>query len=201
MPSNIFEHFRSITTVIIETFIHKKTSGMETLMTLITLWFFLGMADFQCLAVHSDNGKEMSLYDKIILRKSENQEFFHQPMPHFLPPPIFSRLDSPVDYYYRPDIYQKSQTAGWEINSVYSENPLCFILQCHFWRFYVLNFTLTVMQLYQNILILFIFLFIARLPWARRTSLVWIVLAGPIMPFLSASTTPLCPPSALKQPR
>ncbi|XP_068430354.1 general transcription factor 3C polypeptide 5 [Clinocottus analis] len=79
---------------------------MEILGVIGTTYKFQGMADFQCLAVHSEGGKDMSLYDKIILRKSENQEFFEQPMPLFLPPASFSRLDSPVDYYYRPDIYQ-----------------------------------------------------------------------------------------------
>ncbi|CAJ1070935.1 LOW QUALITY PROTEIN: general transcription factor 3C polypeptide 5 [Xyrichtys novacula] len=64
------------------------------------------MADFQCLAVNVEGGKVTSLYDKIILRKSEKQEFFEKPMPFFLPPAIFSRLDTPVDYYYRPDIFQ-----------------------------------------------------------------------------------------------
>ncbi|XP_070706075.1 general transcription factor 3C polypeptide 5 [Pempheris klunzingeri] len=71
-----------------------------------TTYKFQGMADFQCLAVHSEGGKDTSLYNKIILRKIENQEFFEQPMPYFLPPAIFSRLDCPVDYFYRPDIHQ-----------------------------------------------------------------------------------------------
>ncbi|XP_071774874.1 general transcription factor 3C polypeptide 5 [Centroberyx gerrardi] len=78
---------------------------MEILGVIGTTYKFQGMADFQCLAVHSEDGKHTSLYDKIILRKSENQEYFEQPMPFFLPPPIFSRLDSPVDYFYRPDIH------------------------------------------------------------------------------------------------
>ncbi|KAK9532861.1 hypothetical protein VZT92_010226 [Zoarces viviparus] len=81
---------------------------MEILGVIGTTYKFQGMADFQCLAVHSEGGKDTSLYDKIILRKSENQEFFEQPMPLFLPPASFSRLDSPVDYYYRPDISQTS---------------------------------------------------------------------------------------------
>ncbi|CAB1332805.1 unnamed protein product [Coregonus sp. 'balchen'] len=33
--------------------------------------------------------------------------FFEQPVPLFLPPPIFSRLDSAVDYNYRPEIQHK----------------------------------------------------------------------------------------------
>ena len=69
---------------------------------------FAGLADFQYLAVQSEGGKVTSLYDKIILRKTENQEFFEQPVPYFLPPAIFSRLDSPVDYFYRPDIQPKT---------------------------------------------------------------------------------------------
>lgn len=80
----------------------------KSVVILITCFWFAGMADFQCLAVHSEGGKETSLYDKIILRKVEKQEFFEQPMPYFLPPAIFSRLDTPVDYYYRPDIHQKA---------------------------------------------------------------------------------------------
>nr|XP_020456817.1 general transcription factor 3C polypeptide 5 [Monopterus albus] len=79
---------------------------MDILGVIGTTYKFQGMADFQCLAVHSENGKDMSLYDKIILHKTENQEFFEQSMPYFLPPAIFSRLDSPVDYFYRPDVHQ-----------------------------------------------------------------------------------------------
>ncbi|KAM9840875.1 general transcription factor 3C polypeptide 5 [Aulostomus maculatus] len=79
---------------------------MDVLGVIGTTYKFQGMADFQCLAVQSEKGKDTSLYDKIILRKTENQEFFEQPMPHFLPPAIFSRLDTPVDYFYRPDIHQ-----------------------------------------------------------------------------------------------
>uniref|UniRef100_UPI0037E9C1E1 general transcription factor 3C polypeptide 5 n=1 Tax=Semicossyphus pulcher TaxID=241346 RepID=UPI0037E9C1E1 len=79
---------------------------MDVVGVIGTTYKFQGMADFQCLAVHSEDGNNVSLYDKIILRKSENQEFFEKPMPYFLPPAIFSRLDSPVDYYYRPDICQ-----------------------------------------------------------------------------------------------
>ncbi|XP_027134438.1 general transcription factor 3C polypeptide 5 [Larimichthys crocea] len=81
---------------------------MDILGVIGTTYKFQGLADFQCLAVHSEGGKDTSLYDKIILRKSENQEFFEQPMPYFLPPAIFSRLDSPVDYFYRTDSSQKS---------------------------------------------------------------------------------------------
>uniref|UniRef100_A0A667XZJ5 Ral transcription factor IIIC subunit 5 n=1 Tax=Myripristis murdjan TaxID=586833 RepID=A0A667XZJ5_9TELE len=80
---------------------------MEILGIIGTTYKFQGMVDFQCLAVHSEEGKHTSLYDKIILRKSENQEYFEQPVPFFLPPPIFSRLDSPVDYFYRPDSHHK----------------------------------------------------------------------------------------------
>uniref|UniRef100_A0A3B4GS77 General transcription factor IIIC subunit 5 n=1 Tax=Pundamilia nyererei TaxID=303518 RepID=A0A3B4GS77_9CICH len=80
---------------------------MDMLGVIGTTYKFMGLADFQCLAVHSEGGKHTPLYDKIILRKPESQEFFEQPMPYFLPPPIFSRLDSPVDYFYRPDVHLK----------------------------------------------------------------------------------------------
>lgn len=69
------------------------------------------MADFQYLAVHSQDGKDTSLYDKIILRKPESEAFFHRDVPCFLPPAIFSRLDSPVDYFYRPDVHGTSATS------------------------------------------------------------------------------------------
>ncbi|XP_077353459.1 general transcription factor 3C polypeptide 5 [Festucalex cinctus] len=76
---------------------------MEILGVIGTTYKFQGMADYQCLAVHCQDGKHTSLYNKIILRKTEKQEFFKQPMPYFLPPAIFSRLDTPVDYFYRSD--------------------------------------------------------------------------------------------------
>lgn len=44
------------------------------------------------------------------------------------------------------------------------------------------------------------FLFIARFPLTRKPSLVWLVLAGLIMPYLSASMIPLCRPSAWRRP-
>lgn len=62
------------------------------------------MSDFQYLAVHTQpDGTLMSLYNKILLEKPEQEEFFHQDLPLFIPPPIFSRLDTPVDYFYRPE--------------------------------------------------------------------------------------------------
>lgn len=78
-------------------------------MMMCVFWFcvFAGMADFQYLAVHKEDGKDVSLYDKIILRKAETRDFFEAPMPYFLPPAIFSRLDTPVDYAYRPDSFHK----------------------------------------------------------------------------------------------
>ncbi|XP_010892267.1 general transcription factor 3C polypeptide 5 [Esox lucius] len=81
---------------------------MKILGVIGTTYKFQGMADFQYLAVHSaKDGSQTSLYDKIILRKPENNEFFEQRVPLFLPPPIFSRLDTAVDYYYRPEIQHK----------------------------------------------------------------------------------------------
>lgn len=85
---------------------------MEIVGVIGTTYKFQGMADFQCLAVHPEDEKKRSLYDKIVLTRPESQEFFDQPLPYFLPPAIFSRLDTPIDYFYRPDVHQK--TAGSE---------------------------------------------------------------------------------------
>ncbi|XP_062334835.1 general transcription factor 3C polypeptide 5 isoform X1 [Osmerus eperlanus] len=79
--------------------------NMELQGVIGTTYKFQGMADFQYLAVHSDRGKQTSLYNTILLRKPENQEYFEQDVPHFLPPAIFSRVDNPVDYCYRPDTH------------------------------------------------------------------------------------------------
>uniref|UniRef100_H3CJA5 Ral transcription factor IIIC subunit 5 n=1 Tax=Tetraodon nigroviridis TaxID=99883 RepID=H3CJA5_TETNG len=83
---------------------------MDVLGVIGTTYKFQGMADIQYLAVHSEGGKTTSLYDKIILRKVEHQAFFEQDLPYFLPPAIFSRLDTPVDYFYRPDVQQRLTT-------------------------------------------------------------------------------------------
>ncbi|XP_055009385.1 general transcription factor 3C polypeptide 5 isoform X2 [Boleophthalmus pectinirostris] len=77
-----------------------------------TTYKFQGMADFQCLAVHPENGRKMSLYDRIVLTRPESQDFFEQPLPYFLPPAIFSRLDTPIDYFYRPDVMHKTGDGG-----------------------------------------------------------------------------------------
>lgn len=84
---------------------------MEILGIIGTTYKFQGLADFQCLAVHPENGTKTSLYDKILLTRPESQEFFEQPLPYFLPPAIFSRLDTPIDYYFRPDVNQKASSS------------------------------------------------------------------------------------------
>ncbi|KAL6097382.1 gtf3c5 [Pungitius sinensis] len=100
---------------------------MEILGIIGTTYKFQGMADFQCFAVHSEGGKDVSLYDKIILRKLENQAFFEQPMPLFLPPASFSRLDCPVDFHYRPNVLQ-SLSKGPPITSTPSSSSSNFIV-------------------------------------------------------------------------
>ncbi|RXM95785.1 General transcription factor 3C polypeptide 5 [Acipenser ruthenus] len=78
---------------------------MEILGVICTTYKFQGLADFQYLAVHTEaEGTQSSMYNKILLRRPEKKEFFDQEMPLYIPPPIFSRLDNPVDYFYRPDI-------------------------------------------------------------------------------------------------
>lgn len=82
--------------------------SIEVLGLIETTYKFQGMADFQYLATHNEpGGTQVSLYDKVVLRKPEKKEFFDQPVPLFLPPPIFSRLDNPVDYFYRPDVIHR----------------------------------------------------------------------------------------------
>lgn len=87
------------------------TIDMDIVGIIGTTYKFQGLADFQCLAIHPENDSKMSLYDKILLTRPESHEFFEQPLPYFLPPAIFSRLDTPVDYFYRPDVNQKTPSA------------------------------------------------------------------------------------------
>ncbi|XP_051533042.1 general transcription factor 3C polypeptide 5 isoform X1 [Myxocyprinus asiaticus] len=88
-----------------------------------TTYKFQVMADFQYLATHNDpDGKQVSLYDKIILSKPEKKEFYDKPVPLFLPPPIFSRLDTPVEYYYRPDVQHSNRETA--VQSVFCKDHL-----------------------------------------------------------------------------
>lgn len=62
------------------------------------------MSDFQYLAVHTEaGGVHRSMYDKVLMVRPEREDFFHQELPLYIPPPIFSRLDTPADYFYRPE--------------------------------------------------------------------------------------------------
>ncbi|NXI57343.1 TF3C5 factor, partial [Chloroceryle aenea] len=82
---------------------------MEILGIVTTVYKFQGMSDFQYLAMHSGpDGKQTSMYDKVLMLKPEKEEFFNRELPLYIPPPIFSRLDTPVDYFYRPDIQHRS---------------------------------------------------------------------------------------------
>ncbi|TRY95146.1 hypothetical protein DNTS_003854 [Danionella cerebrum] len=78
-----------------------------------TTYKFQGMVDFQYLASHSNpDGAQESLYDKIILRKPETKDYYDRPVHLFLPPAIFSRMDTPVDYNYRPDVFHNKDLAA-----------------------------------------------------------------------------------------
>ncbi|XP_010954215.2 general transcription factor 3C polypeptide 5 [Camelus ferus] len=80
------------------------TVDVEVLGIVSTIYKFQGMSDFQYLAVHTDaGGGHTSMYDKVLMLKPEKETFFHQELPLYIPPPIFSRLDTPVDYFYRPE--------------------------------------------------------------------------------------------------
>ncbi|NXX91880.1 TF3C5 factor, partial [Centropus bengalensis] len=77
---------------------------MEILGTVTTVYKFQGMSDFQYLAMHSGpDGKQTSMYDKVLMLKPEKEEFFHRELPLYIQKKNFSRLDTPIDYYYRPD--------------------------------------------------------------------------------------------------
>uniref|UniRef100_A0A8C7DHM4 Ral transcription factor IIIC subunit 5 n=1 Tax=Oncorhynchus kisutch TaxID=8019 RepID=A0A8C7DHM4_ONCKI len=93
--------------------LHESPINMDILDVIGTTYKFQGMADFQYLVVHSaKDGSHTSLYNKILLRKPENNEFFERPVPLFIPPHIFSRLDSAVDYSYQPEIQHKNNLIG-----------------------------------------------------------------------------------------
>ncbi|NXW16724.1 TF3C5 factor, partial [Circaetus pectoralis] len=96
---------------------------MEILGTVTTVYKFQGMSDFQYLAMHSGpDGKQTSMYDKVLMLKPEKEEFFNRELPLYIPPPIFSRLDTPVDYFYRPDIQHRLDSVT--VHSIGS-NQLC----------------------------------------------------------------------------
>ncbi|XP_053328382.1 general transcription factor 3C polypeptide 5 [Spea bombifrons] len=93
---------------------------MEIVGVVSAVYKFQGMSDFQYLAFsRSADGSCTSLYDKVLLKKPEKEDFFHQDIVLHIPPPIFSRLDNPVDYYYRPNIIHRE---GFQPPSVSSEN-------------------------------------------------------------------------------
>ncbi|XP_061055688.1 general transcription factor 3C polypeptide 5 isoform X5 [Eubalaena glacialis] len=78
------------------------------------------MSDFQYLAVHTEaGGRHMSMYSKVLMLKPEKESFFHQELPLYIPPPIFSRLDTPVDYSYRPETQHRE---GYNNPSVSGES-------------------------------------------------------------------------------
>ncbi|XP_007670967.2 general transcription factor 3C polypeptide 5 [Ornithorhynchus anatinus] len=93
---------------------------MEILGIITTIYKFQGMSDFQYLAVHTGaDGQHTSMYDKVLLHKPEKEEYFNQELPLYIPPPIFSRLDTPVDYFYRPETQHRE---GYNNPPVSGEN-------------------------------------------------------------------------------
>ncbi|KAG8509450.1 General transcription factor 3C polypeptide 5 [Galemys pyrenaicus] len=93
---------------------------MEVLGIISTIYKFQGMSDFQYLAVHTEpGGRHRSMYDKVLLLQPEKEGFFHQELPLYIPPPIFSRLDTPVDYFYRPETQHRE---GYNNPPVAGEN-------------------------------------------------------------------------------
>ncbi|TKC51774.1 hypothetical protein EI555_013349 [Monodon monoceros] len=98
----------------------KVTFDIESLGIVSTVYKFQGMSDFQYLAVHTEaGGRHMSMYSKVLMVKPEKENFFHQELPLYIPPPIFSRLDTPVDYSYRPETQHRE---GYNNPSISGEN-------------------------------------------------------------------------------
>uniref|UniRef100_A0ABI7Y630 General transcription factor IIIC subunit 5 n=1 Tax=Felis catus TaxID=9685 RepID=A0ABI7Y630_FELCA len=96
------------------------TFDIEMLGIISTIYKFQGMSDFQYLAVHTEaGGRCVSMYDKVLMLKPEKESFFHQELPLYIPPPIFSRLDTPVDYFYRPETQHRE---GYNNPPVSGEN-------------------------------------------------------------------------------
>lgn len=96
------------------------TFDMEILGIVSTIYKFQGMSDFQYLAVHTEaGGRHMSMYNKVLMLKPQKEAFFHQELPLYIPPPIFSRLDTPVDYFYRPDTQHRE---GYNNPTISGEN-------------------------------------------------------------------------------
>ncbi|XP_075116385.1 general transcription factor 3C polypeptide 5 isoform X2 [Leptodactylus fuscus] len=96
------------------------TISMEILGVVGTVYKFQGMSDFQYLAFTGGSDScRTSLYDRVLLKKPEKEEYFHQDIALHIPPPIFSRLDTAVDYYYRPNINHRD---GYQPPHLSSEN-------------------------------------------------------------------------------
>ncbi|XP_062815692.1 general transcription factor 3C polypeptide 5 isoform X2 [Anolis carolinensis] len=93
---------------------------VEVLGIVSTVYKFQGMSDFQFLAAQSCPGAPpQSLYDRVRLLQPEKEAFFMGRLPLYIPPPIFSRLDTPMDYYYRPETQHRE---GYHHPPLSSEN-------------------------------------------------------------------------------
>ncbi|XP_077981401.1 general transcription factor 3C polypeptide 5-like, partial [Glandiceps talaboti] len=77
----------------------------EILGSVETTYRFQGLADYQYLPVQKDeHGEMMSLKPTLLVDKMESSDVvLGRNVPLFIPPPSFSRIDVPLDYYYRPD--------------------------------------------------------------------------------------------------
>ena len=66
------------------------------------LCFIAGLADFQYLPMSKEkDGTYKSVLDQIHIQKLEPRTWLEKEAPLFLPPPIFSRIDNPMDYAFR----------------------------------------------------------------------------------------------------
>lgn len=68
-------------------------------------FFVLGMCDFQYLPMkREENGSYQNLLDQLVLKTiTPSREYLSREGPLFIPPMIFSRMDTPQDYNFRSD--------------------------------------------------------------------------------------------------
>ncbi|KAL3870884.1 hypothetical protein ACJMK2_038915 [Sinanodonta woodiana] len=73
-----------------------------------TTYKYQALVDYQYLPIQKkagENGTYENLLPKVVVQGLEDrQEFLSRDVPFFLPPTVFTRVDNPIDYLYRPDM-------------------------------------------------------------------------------------------------
>ncbi|XP_002738728.1 general transcription factor 3C polypeptide 5-like [Saccoglossus kowalevskii] len=97
----------------------------EILGSVDTTYRFQGLADYQYLPVaRQQDGKMESLHQKLFITKVEEScEYLNRNISLFIPPPSFSRIDIPIDYYYRPDQHRDINRSSHLIGIARARRP------------------------------------------------------------------------------